>query len=267
MTSASNTLPTRAWIHVDDRTRRIFDIVSFVVLIGLSGILIGTIVADSFNKTPFYGDAGFMHFQLAVCLIFTLQYWLSVAISANPWQKAASNIFFLLVSIPYTNILQWCDVYMSQDVLYYLRFIPVLRGAAGVALALSYVSRVRIFSMFASYLGIIIIAVFFASIIFYDRESQLNPYTRSYEMSLWWCCLELTTLGAPVDPVTPIGRMLSVMLSVMGMLMFPLFTVYLTSLIKRVVTINRRPVIKLKPTHKSHPDDACKDGDRCPGHK
>lgn len=40
-------------------------------------------------------------------------------------------------------------------------------------------------------------------------------------------------LGCDIYPVTVIGKILSVVLSIMGMIMFPLFTVYLTDMIIR----------------------------------
>ncbi|MDE5573073.1 MAG: two pore domain potassium channel family protein, partial [Muribaculaceae bacterium] len=39
-------------------------------------------------------------------------------------------------------------------------------------------------------------------------------------------------LGCDIYPVTVAGKILSVVLSFMGMIMFPLFTVYLTNVIK-----------------------------------
>lgn len=45
--------------------------------------------------------------------------------------------------------------------------------------------------------------------------------------------MNVTTLGASIIPVTEIGKILTVVLGTVGMLMFPLFTVYVTNLVQR----------------------------------
>lgn len=45
--------------------------------------------------------------------------------------------------------------------------------------------------------------------------------------------MDVTTIGSNVIAVTPVGRVLSVVLAALGMMMFPIFTVYITSIIER----------------------------------
>ncbi|MDE5979033.1 MAG: potassium channel family protein, partial [Muribaculaceae bacterium] len=82
-----------------------------------------------------------------------------------------------------------------------------------------------------SYLSIMLLTVYFAGLIFYEREQPVNPGVTSYWDAFWWCSLEATTLGSSLNPVTLAGKLLAVVLSLMGIVMFPLFTVYLSSLI------------------------------------
>ncbi|MDE5625125.1 MAG: potassium channel family protein [Muribaculaceae bacterium] len=78
-----------------------------------------------------------------------------------------------------------------------------------------------------------LLTVYFAGLIFYEREQPVNPGVTSYWDAFWWCSLEATTLGSSLNPVTLAGKLLAVVLSLMGIVMFPLFTVYLSSLILR----------------------------------
>jgi hypothetical protein len=80
------------------------------------------------------------------------------------------------------------------------------------------------------------LVVYFSSIIFYAKEAAVNPSVTSYGISLWWCCLEATTLGAPFSPVTVIGKVLACIVSLLGIVMFPLFTVYLSDLVTRILS-------------------------------
>ena len=45
--------------------------------------------------------------------------------------------------------------------------------------------------------------------------------------------MDVTTVGSNIVAVTPTGKILSVLLAALGMMMFPIFTVYVTSLVQR----------------------------------
>ena len=53
--------------------------------------------------------------------------------------------------------------------------------------------------------------------------------------------MNATTLGCPIDPVTVTGKIIGCVVSVSGIIMFPLFTVYFTSLIRRYRQKNQIP--------------------------
>lgn len=199
----------------------------------LSVALIVFISYEIFNDIAFLNDRVYMTFQLFVCMFFMLDYCLSVWLSDNPRRYALRNIGFFLISIPYLNIIDMLGVDPGPEVLYYIRFIPLIRGAWAMAIVVSYVSTNRIVGIFASYLSIMILVLYFSSILFFAREQPVNPGVPTYWSSLWWCSLEMTTIGAPVSPFTPTGKVLAALLAGMGMIMFPLFTVYLTQMIRK----------------------------------
>jgi hypothetical protein len=45
--------------------------------------------------------------------------------------------------------------------------------------------------------------------------------------------MDATTVGSNIVAVTPVGRLLSVILAALGMMMFPIFTAYITSKVKK----------------------------------
>ena len=49
--------------------------------------------------------------------------------------------------------------------------------------------------------------------------------------------MDATTIGSYIYPVTVAGKILAVLLAALGMMMFPLFTVYITNWVQRY---NRR---------------------------
>ena len=65
------------------------------------------------------------------------------------------------------------------------------------------------------------------------HEHGSNPLVKGYGDALWWAFMDVTTVGSNIIAVTVTGRVLSVLLAALGMMMFPIFTVYVTSLVER----------------------------------
>ena len=58
---------------------------------------------------------------------------------------------------------------------------------------------------------------------------MVNRYTDA----LWWAFMDVTTVGSNIYAVTATGKTLSVVLAALGMMMFPIFTVYVTHLVQQ----------------------------------
>ena len=209
------------------------------IVFALSVALIIFISVDTFMNKPFLTNPVYMHFQLWVCIIFMVEFFAQVFLSDRPWRYFWRNIAFLLVSIPYLNIIAHYHVELGEQELYFLRFIPLLRAAYAMALVVSYVSTSRIVGIFWSYISIVLLVTYFASLIFFEQEQPVNPDINSYWSSLWWCSLEATTIGAPINPVTVAGKILAALLSGMGIIIFPLFTVYLGDVVTKYLKRRR----------------------------
>lgn len=75
--------------------------------------------------------------------------------------------------------------------------------------------------------------VYFSSLIFFVLEHKVNPLVPNYGEALWWAFMDVTTVGSNIYAVTITGKVLSVLLAALGMMMFPIFTVYVTSLVQK----------------------------------
>lgn len=64
-------------------------------------------------------------------------------------------------------------------------------------------------------------------------EHDTNPLVAHYTDALWWAFMDVTTVGSNIYAVTATGKILSVVLAALGMMMFPIFTVYVTNLVQR----------------------------------
>lgn len=220
-------------MNITEKGRRdIKTILHILVLFG-SLALIVAISLDTFQGINFLESRRYMSFQFWVCILFLVTFVMELLMAEDRWQFVKRNWLFLLVSIPYLNIIELWDLNFSHETLYFIRFIPLVRGAVALTIVIGYMTGNKLTSLFASYITIMIAVIYFASLIFLDREQPVNNMVPNYGAALWWACMDATTIGSNIYPVTVVGKILAVIVAAMGMMMFPLFTVYITSLVQR----------------------------------
>lgn len=208
--------------------RSIRSIMNSVVLI-LSATLIVWISADTFRNVEFMQSSSYMRFQLWVCVFFIIDFFVELGFAKNKWRYVGHRFVFLLLSIPYLNLLSLTDISLSHEALYFLRFIPLARGALAMAIVIGYLSSNAVTSLMMSYIVIMIMVTYFCSLIFFQCEHGVNHEVHTYWTALWWTAMNITTVGSAIQPVTVAGHIIAVALPICGMIMFPLFTVYLTN--------------------------------------
>lgn len=205
-------------------------IMNMIVLV-LSVLLIVWISLDTFRKVNFLQDSNYMTFQLWVCVFFILDFFVELSYRDDKLRFFRRRIVFLILSIPYLNIVNLIGLDLGPDALYFIRFIPLARGALAMSIVVGYLSSNAVTSLFISYIVIMVTIAYFCSLILFEREYGVNPAVDNYGTALWWSCMNLTTVGSSINPVTPAAKIILVVLPICGMIMFPLFTVYLTNYI------------------------------------
>ncbi|MDO4319552.1 MAG: ion channel [Bacteroidales bacterium] len=204
-----------------------------MIVLVLSVTLIVWISVDTFNRVNFLENHAYMTFQFWVCVVFIIDFFVEMHYAPDKSRYFWHRLLFLLLSIPYLNIINQMDIHLSHDALYFVRFIPLARGALALSIVMSYLSSNAVTSLFISYLSIMILIAYFCSLIFYQREAGVNPQVNSYWTALWWSAMNMSTVGCDISPMTISGKIVAVILPVTGMIIFPLFTVYLTDYVTR----------------------------------
>lgn len=208
--------------------RPINAVVHTVVLV-LSLSLIVWISYDTFANIPFLENRHYMTFQLWVCVFFLFDFFLELIISCNRRHYLKTRWLFFLISIPYLNIIDGYNILLPQPVLYYLRFIPLVRGAYSLALVMGYISKNRALSLLWQYIAIMLACVYMLSLLFYYEEHAVNTNVHNFWDALYFAVMNTTTVGCYFSAVTPVGKIVSAVCPTLGMLMLPIFTVYITS--------------------------------------
>lgn len=204
---------------------------NFLVLL-LSLGLIAFISVDTYYGTNYLENAAYMKYQLAACIVFLAEYFYRFIISHHKFRFFIFAFPFLLVSIPYLNIIEHFNIYVDRDLLIYFCFIPILRGLFALVMVVTYVTKNLSTTVFASYVIVLIPIVYMSGLIFYIAEKNINPGIKNFWYAMWWSGMTFTTVGCNINPVTGTGMILGLLLSLLGIVMLPLFTVYSGDMIR-----------------------------------
>ncbi len=221
--------------------KRINSILQFSVLI-LCVYLIYIISAAIFNDVVYFRSPQLMKTQLYLCLWFMFVFFVGFFSSHEKIKYLIKNSFFFIISIPYLNIIDYMgwDRYFTDYEIGILRFIPLLRGGFALAYVANWLSLSKVGSLFMSYIIVLISFLYFSSLIFYEVERGVNTGVATFWDSLWWALMDATTVGSNIYAVTGIGKVLSVLLAALGMMMFPIFTVYITNVMEVAMKKDRK---------------------------
>lgn len=199
-----------------------------LVLLGSVLVIMGLSIEVFHDSQQLYHQR-YMQLQFWVCIVFLLDFFIRFFLNSNKWKFLASNFIFLLVSIPYLQIFSALNIPLSKEIEYMLRLMPLIRGGYGLAIMVGWITSNRTTSLMVSYVLMLLALVYFASLVFFSLEHAINPKLASFGDSLSWAFMNVTTVGSNISPMTATGKVLAVVLAASGMMMFPIFTVYITS--------------------------------------
>ncbi len=175
----------------------------------------------------------FLALQLIVCLMFTINFLVGFCSSSNRSRYMRHNILFLLLSIPYLNIITWLLPHLDQTTFLIAGAIPVIRSLLAISIILRWTIRDNSAkSLFFAYILAVCLFTHLAALILYYVEYGLNPDIHNFGDAIWWAWMGLSTAGSQIIPTTTICRILGAILPIMGMMILPIFTGYILTLEK-----------------------------------
>lgn len=198
-------------------------------VLAASLLLILVISWDTFHNMSFTADPFYLNVQYWICLFFLFDIAVEWLLSRHKLKYLWKNMLFIAVSIPYVNIINHFHLTVPDPVQYAMRFIPLLRAAYVLALVSGMLSSSKVTSMFTAYMTLLVATLYFGSLMFFIEERTVNPGVGSYWDALWWAIMDMTTCGSSIEELTPTGQVLGVLLAAEGLILFPVFTVYITA--------------------------------------
>ena len=199
-----------------------------LVVLAASIMMIVLITRDTLDNISFLSSPRYMRFQFWLCLLLLADIIVEWIYSPSKLHYIATHVFFIFISIPWLNIIEVMDIDISPRLAYIMRFVPMIRAGYVVALLSGALSANKALSMMAVYIIWVIASVYFGALMFFVEEHYINPLVDSYWSALWWASLNITTVGCEISPLTATGKALAIILSGEGLMLFPVFTVYVT---------------------------------------
>ncbi|MEE1098995.1 MAG: two pore domain potassium channel family protein [Alistipes sp.] len=172
----------------------------------------------------------YMNIQFVVCMIFLYDLTVRCLFSRAKGWFILRNILFLLLSIPWLNMLEWSGWELTRSESMAVAIIPLLRAFLALFVVVRWLVQGSAKQLFIAYLVTVVMFTYLSALIFYDYEIYVNPHLKGFGNALWWAWMNVTTVGAAIFPVTAVGKFICVLLPMLGMAMFPIFTLYVTSL-------------------------------------
>ncbi len=213
----------RAFIHevifeADTRLGRRFDV--FLLILILVSVLMVILESVDFFDQKYHQF--FMITEWVLTIIFTIEYFLRLWVVNKPLKYVTS--FFGIV-----DLLSIIPTYLSLFIAgsHYLLVIRILRllrvfrifklvrflGATAILNQALKASRPKIVVFLTTVLLIVVVI----GSMMYLVEGNANSGFDNIPVSIYWAIVTLTTVGyGDITPITPLGRVLSAMIMIMG---------------------------------------------------
>lgn len=232
----------------------------YILTIIASLILIADITITDLPNIQNNLDIAPSRLQFWICIYFLIDFILLMFIADDKWKYFKRYFILLPLSIPYSNLFTYYSIGLNSDLLYLLKFMPIIRGVVAMILLINLLISNKITGLFIAYLSIFISIAYIQTLIFFLFESSKNSEVQSYYDVLWWASMTVTTLGSNIIPITGVGKVCTAILAITGITIFPIFTVYITTMVQAWNNKNR-PVFlpaNTPKTSSNHGDSSIK---------
>lgn len=200
-------------------------VASLILIINLS---VDTLYHDSLVEHSIY-----LQVQFWICIFFILNFLIFLFLAEHKIHFLLKYSLLLVLCIPYLSVLSYTSIKLTPEQTYLIGSVPLFRGGLALVMLILLLVKRHTTALFISYNLLLFALVYFISLIFFIFERNINHDIHTYQDALWWAGMSVTTLGSNIIPVTDLGKVLTIVLAAVGMTAFPIFTVYLTSVVNR----------------------------------
>ena len=214
-------------LHNDDYESTFSRCVNFfLILLIISNTV--AVLLESINDVYLSYQLYFDAFELFSIFVFTVEYLLRfwAVAEKNPfnsawqnrwlWVRSGGAIIDLLSILPaYINFFVHIDLRFLR-ILRLFRLLKLTRYFVSLQILLRVIEREK--GSFQAVIFILLIMIVMAAAGVYVVENKAQPEVfSSIPASMWWAVVTLTTVGyGDVTPITPLGRFLGALITILG---------------------------------------------------
>jgi len=196
-----------------------------VFMLALSIYAVVAMAVSTFVELPRETRTILDYADFAVCILFLVDFLVTLVRSKNRWRYLATwGWLDLLSSIPAIDVLRWGRAARV------LRILRVLRGIKAAKILTEFVLYRRAQSTFLAALLISILLVVLAASSILQFETSAEANIRTPEEAVWWAMVTITTVGyGDKFPLSTEGRLIAVLLMTAGVGLFGTFSGFVAS--------------------------------------
>ena len=208
--------------------RRRFDLWALVKVIAGTALLIA-LSWEIIGGDHVHFSGAYLWIQFIVCLIFLCDFFIRMLLAERRSRFFWIHLPYLLISIPWLNLLDWGGMTVTHDWGLLVGLIPMLRAFLAMTIIVEWMvsQKNRLGRIFWAYIFTVVVFTYLSALVFYDYEVGVNAKLTGFGNALWWAWMNVTTVGAEIFAVTGIGKVVTVLLPSLGMMFFPIFTTYI----------------------------------------
>lgn len=194
----------------------------------LAGILLLVVLSwEIIRGDHIHFSQTYLNVQLGVCILFLVDFFVRWVAAEPHHYFFLRNIAFFVISIPYLNIIAWSGAHLSHDWSMLIGLMPMARAFLAFYIVVKWLVSNKVSMLLTAYIVTVVVFTYLAALVFYDYEVLVNDKLDGFGNAFWWAWMNVTTVGAEIFAVTTIGKIITVLLPTLGMMMFPIFTTYI----------------------------------------
>lgn len=186
--------------------------------------MLGALVVDSLFDLPEETSRLLQAFDLAICAVFFLDFWIQFYKAENKWKFLRWGWIDLVASIPMVDALRLGRIFRL------IRILRVVKAFKSIKDFLDSFFLDKAKGTLNSALLVATLMIIFSSIAILQVETDSASNITTAGDALWWSFVTITTVGyGDYFPVTLEGRLIAVVLMTTGVGLFGTFTAYVAS--------------------------------------
>lgn len=159
-----------------------------------------------------------------ICMIFLGDFFYFFFKTDNKKEYFRKYWIDLIASIPFMTFFRFFRLARA------IRIIRIARGIKALIPIIRKIGTSKSQNILIAYVFILILVLFYCSLAFFSFEKGINSNVHVYFDAFWWAFVTITTIGyGDIYPVTTEGRIIGMILILLGMGLFSIVTAELAS--------------------------------------